>query len=288
MLKYPWRRAINPANNEPQGKRGKKWGAYGCDAADFEFAMTLAVDPGGRDEDHAQRSLEAEIMDWADDVTYALHDLEDFYRAGLIPLDAVFTEDGLEQERFVDFAAPRLARSWSVEPGEARERSLEALRLVSGLLKLEPFEGTRDQIVRVQGLMGQLITLFFAAFEVGAVGQPLVSVRPATRDAVDVLKQLTWNYVIERPALATQQEGQVMIVNFLFDFYFRGLRGEEPKPLLEIGRLVPASLRHLPGQENDARLAADIVASLTEDEALKLYSRLTGHATGSLIDRLPT
>src|SRR5579883_3145671 len=33
------------------------------------------------------QSLEAALMDWADDITYAVHDLIDFFCAGQIPLE---------------------------------------------------------------------------------------------------------------------------------------------------------------------------------------------------------
>ena len=54
-------------------------------------------------------SVEAQIMDWADDVAYAVHDVDDFQRAGLIPLDR-FRVDDPETERFAEYAAGRLER----------------------------------------------------------------------------------------------------------------------------------------------------------------------------------
>lgn len=68
-LKYPWLR-----NSEVAGRDGK-WGAYPPDSNSLRWVR----EDWPRDAE-ASRSTEAEIMDWADDVTYAVHDVDDFYR----------------------------------------------------------------------------------------------------------------------------------------------------------------------------------------------------------------
>ncbi len=72
ILKYPWLRNQNPAKPD-------KWGAYSSEKKDFDFATALCPST------HVP-TIEARLMDWADDITYSVHDVEDFYRAGRLPL----------------------------------------------------------------------------------------------------------------------------------------------------------------------------------------------------------
>lgn len=66
ILKYPWAYGTR--------KNPKKWGYYSTEKQVFEWVR--AGSPRKR------RSVIAEIMDWSDDITFAIHDLMDFYRAG--------------------------------------------------------------------------------------------------------------------------------------------------------------------------------------------------------------
>jgi dGTPase len=90
ILEYPWLKGQNE-------KKRNKWGAYKSEIADFNFAKLLF--PSGK----LKRSPEASLMDWADDVTYSVHDLEDFFRASKIPVHLLArATENLERQRFFD------------------------------------------------------------------------------------------------------------------------------------------------------------------------------------------
>lgn len=64
ILKYPWMKDQSP-------KKPKKWGAYQSEEKDFNFARELGP------VEQFQRTVEADLIDWADDVTYSVHDVKD-------------------------------------------------------------------------------------------------------------------------------------------------------------------------------------------------------------------
>nr|WP_131785492.1 deoxyguanosinetriphosphate triphosphohydrolase [Protofrankia symbiont of Coriaria ruscifolia] len=101
-LKYPWaRRPDTP-----------KFGVYTDDLPIFGWVRDGA--PVGR------RCMEAQIMDWADDVAYSVHDLEDGVVAGLIDLGRL--EDPGQRADLVASTAPRYPAAPAVAVGEALDR----------------------------------------------------------------------------------------------------------------------------------------------------------------------
>lgn len=107
---------------------------------------------------------------------------------------------------------------------------------------------------------------------------------------VKVLKELTWFYVINRPSLAAQQFGQRRIVRDLHRIYCEATTEKSKRTLLP-----PTYQDLLQSAEKDAatnqesleaqiRIATDIVAGLTEDQALALHRRLTGVDVGTVLN----
>lgn len=269
VLKYPYlRESENPAHPD----RHAKWGAYESDEPSFRWVR--------RDGSPYERSLTAEIMDWADDVTYAAHDLEDFYRAGLIPLHRLLDSKGARTREVERFQAGLDAAHRPSDP-ERMQALVDALSFMS---IDEPYEGRDDQRAALRGAVSSLITQYLGAvaIEPGAIdGKADFVIEEEARRQVDVLKDLTWVYVVRRPSLAVMQAGRRRIVESLHGWYLEAARGGDE-------RLFPPAYRsRLRDAANDrarSRLVNDLLAGLTEEAAHALYRRMSGVEPGSVID----
>jgi dGTPase len=277
VLKYPWPRQLDGYGKE-------KYGIYQSEIPDFRFARELHSWP-----DDKRKGPEAEIMDWADDVTYAVHDAEDFYRARLIPLDRLASlDDGSERNRFFDgmYQRPELTKRMGSESRTELEEAF--FKVITTFSISEPYTGTREHRSRLRDFSSNLIGQFVEAIELhvpSSDSELFVKIRPLQRLQVRVLKALTWFYVIYNPALATQQYGQRKIIRDLFEIFGNAAVATKDQER----NIIPFAFRDEMQTAKDnpkliARAVTDLLAGMTEQGMVKLYRRLTGIDMGSVLD----
>lgn len=262
-LKYPWARDLEDPS------RSKKWGVYGLDRADFDFAREY--------HHHYEQTAEAALMDWADDISYSVHDLEDFHRVGAIPwADVLESKDALVAKTYEKWFGATPDKEGLLEA--AFNHILDLFDVAFGRTLLLPFEGDRDQRVALRNLTSLLIGRFIQGTGLSEEKRAL-AIQENVEAEVKLLKQITKEYITSRPALVAQQHGQRRIIRDLFGVLHDGSE-QQPPPFL------PKKLRYLYDlSEGDrARFAADCLCSLTEHEVVALHGRLFGSLAGSVLD----
>lgn len=314
IQKYPWARDANLSKNE---HTDEKWGYYPTERRYFDFARQPL------DSKH-ERTLEAEIMDYADDLTYAIHDVDDFYRDGLIPLDKLLREaEGLVEPG--DSSAKDVKMSIAVSRAEGTDlkefeeyliedssvdiQEGDALRFFIELVLdmphvtnhfFSPYEGTEKEQRALNRFVSAMIARYLEAPQETAVDRdsvylerldednpPTLRIDSKFRREIDILKQLTFYHVISNPTLAAQQRGEENIINELFDVLY-----EEADPDGVYTSAIPVQYRERIDQIDDAedslraRIVADMIAAMTEPQAISLHKRLVGRSPGSLQDEI--
>jgi dGTPase len=256
ILKYPWGHAHNAT----------KWGFY--DSEREIAAWARKGSPANR------RSVTAEIMDWADDITFAIHDLIDFYIAGQVPIDRCKPQKSLERERLLTGIFRR-------KPAWLRHRQAYTEAL-DGIILYFPFEpharytDSPDDRAALFAFASTLIGAFVESFRLKPGGATSdIEIDSESRCMVEVLKQFIWEYVIDNRDLADLQGGQRLAIRTVFSRLLTAATGGQT-------HLFPPSFRNqaeaCKDKEAKIRLVSDCISSMTEREVMRFYRRLNGLA----------
>ena len=240
--KYPWtRRDGNP-----------KFGVYADDAAVFHWF---------RDRPDDSRCIEAQVMDWADDVAYSVHDLEDGIHSGQVPLGKV------DRAAVVDLAAATGCASTATLQGLYDDLTLQPWWVHS-------YDGTqRDQagVKRMTSeLTGRLTTAVVRATRAEHGDGDLqryeahLVVPDVTRAECELLKAVAVHYVmLGRRAVQERQRALLAeLVELLADRAPDAL-----EPALREG------WHRAKDDRERLRVVIDQVASLTDPSAVAWHAR---------------
>jgi dGTPase len=272
ILKYPWLKGRN--KDKPD-----KWGAYTSEQKDFDFATALCPGPN-------LRTVEASLMDWADDITYSVHDVEDFYRAGRVPLH-LLADRRYDKERR-GFFEKAFARHPDKKGIWADQKSLEEAfnEVTIGLFPLEGvYTGEWTERAALRSFTSELIGRYVSATTIELKGgNPQLRIDEDRELEVAMLKELTWVYVIEAPELASQQEGQRQVIEKLFNIYWDSAQGKRAEHLFP--PYYRRALMDSPNDQGKKRVVVDLIAGMTEEQALAMHNRLTGVSLGSGLEQI--
>ncbi|HVE29845.1 MAG TPA: deoxyguanosinetriphosphate triphosphohydrolase [Mycobacteriales bacterium] len=250
-VKYPW----------PRREGERKFGVYADDRPAFDWVRAGA--PDGR------RCLEAQVMDWADDVAYSVHDVEDGVHAGHVKIDA------LDRAAVCELAAD----SYSPEPAGDLAAALDDLLDRPVLRDLADYDGSRGTQVALKRatseLTGRFVSAAVAATRERAGDGPLrryaadlvVPRRVAAECAL--LKAVAGRYVMNRRDVTTVQSRQRELLTELVVL----LTDRAP------AALDPALRPDWLAAPDDAarlRVVVDQVAGLTDLSAPAWHARLAG------------
>jgi dGTPase len=252
--KYPWERR--------DGTR--KFGVYADDRGVFDWFRQGAPDEA--------QCLEAQVMDWSDDVAYSVHDVEDGLYGGQIRL-GLLMGDAEERAAVCEAVSGR----YSDQSAAALEEALAELLDDPVVGRLRGYDGSFGALVALKSFTSTMVGRFVNAAVAGTRDQygegdlrgydASLVVPERERVQCALLKGIAWRYVMSprthQPSYAEQREILAELVAILCD------RAPD--------RLEPMFAAEWNDAADDAarlRVVIDQVASLTDASARDWHTQL--------------
>jgi len=254
VLKYPGGRGGVPAMYEDDAAFDAGWLYWGVPAGDAGLP----------------RSIICQIMDWADDVAYSLHDLEDGIRSGLLSHHALVTQEAVERvTRRVQRALPALDRDFVGH----------VLRTL--YTRLDDGVSISPSTARIRETEGTYVHRFVTATKVEVTGTPRSSfdfrllVPEGVQLECAVLKAITQELVLRDQRTGVSARQAVGTVTELFELLMETANGDlDDIRAAVLPGDVRAELAVCGSEGARARVVCDFISDMTDAQAGEYHRRL--------------
>jgi dGTPase len=260
--KYPWSR--DEAVPESGGDQSLKFGYYEDDKQVFEFLRADSV--GNR------KCIEAEVMDFADDVAYSVHDFEDAIVGGFVDLEQL--ESNLDNtdlfEKIISWAGQGISVD---EVAKAFERLRQNQYWLKSYSASMADQGTLKNLT--SALIGSFVSRTTNHSQLASASEYLVRyqgtlvVPQDVRAEIAVLKGTVSAYLMNQEKRQPFYQWQRAILTELAD----ALLASNGKHL---DNYCQDAWGRAKTEEQQHRVIVDQVASLTDVSALSLHHKLVG------------
>lgn len=239
---------------------------YDEQASYLEFALdgSLEFPPG--EQRRALKSIECQIMDWADDTAYSLNDVADGIQAGFINIE-------------------RLER-WAAAQDDQAEISPVVDQLIQNI---------RDQ--KIEGRTGRKIGAFISGCSLAETSNFLsaktnrrrfdLTIDPEIKTECKVYKRISLDLVFRSQQLQQLDRKAHRILSKLFDAFAEFYITPPAKRHDHMNLLSPneeAAIWQAGDEAARARLVCDVIARMTDGFATRTYKRLFDADFGSIVD----
>lgn len=262
VAKYPWARGEGPGG--PEGKSARKYCCYDDDRE--VFAWMRAGAPALR------RCLEAQVMDFSDDVGYSVHDVEDAIALG--KMDPATLRSAAESQAVVEATLNWYGHNLDAQELEAAWRRLTALESwIAG------YTGSMADAAGLKNMTSQLIGRFVS--EVARATREVFGDGPLARYDADLV-------------IPEGTRAEILVLKGAAVRYVMAPREHEPvylrqrTELFDLADVLTASgdehlepvfaeaWRQAADDAGRLRAVVDQIASLTDTSARQWHARLCG------------
>lgn len=257
MSKYPW------TERDPKADASNKFGCYD-NPDDREYFSWLWADMPT-----PSRTIATDILEAADDLAYAVHDIEDGIWARLIPIDQIVQREPWALDRIAAVVTQRYPGLFSNDQDVDDACQELFQRVAAEHWARGPFDRSRASEAGLKSFCSALTDELITS--VTADGALHWHDNTHLQRRIALLKSVIWAWMVEQPELVTRRYGQRRVLRDLFMGYM-----DQPGMLPYQDEWQRVAER---GEHEQARFVADHVASMTDTYASWVHSEMCGVAS---------